>query len=69
MAKEFKHESSNYYAKKIYPILNELSIHSLIKEIEENDEQWEFAELGWGEAMDLVTKARNNGLDIQCIEI
>lgn len=55
--------------KKIYPTLNELPIKSLLEEIGENDVQWEFAELGWGEAMDLVRQARKKGLDIQFEEI
>lgn len=55
--------------KKIYPTLNELPIKSLFEEIGENDEQWEFAELGWGDAMDVARQAIKNGLDIQLEEI
>lgn len=55
--------------KKIYPTLNEMSKESLLGEIRTNDEQWKFAEMGWGEAMGIVRQARKKGLDIQIEEI
>lgn len=55
--------------KKLYPILNEVSVRVLLEEIRKNGEQWEFAEMGWGKAMDLVNQAAEKGLDIQIEEI
>lgn len=55
--------------KKLYPILNEISVRELLEEIRKNGEQWEFAEMGWGQAMDLVNQAAEKGLDIQIEEI
>lgn len=55
--------------KKIYPILNEVSVRVLLEEIRKNDEQWEFAEMGWGQAMDLVNQAAEKGLDLQIKEL
>lgn len=50
--------------KDIYPILNDVPIKELIQEVRKNNEQWVFAEMGFGQAMDLVKQAQLRGLRI-----
>lgn len=50
--------------KRLFPDLNCLTASQIIEIIRENDIQWEFAEMGWGNATDLAKHAQKAGLNI-----
>lgn len=55
--------------KSIYPALNDTSVKILLEEARKNSEKWEFAEMGWGNAMDMVAHAKKRGLDLEIQEV
>lgn len=50
--------------KKLYPKLNQLSTIEIYKIMKENEEKWQFAEMGYGFAVDFLRKAEKEGLKI-----
>ena len=55
--------------KNIYPVFKEVSVRILLEEARRNEEQWEFAEMWWGQAVDIMELAKEKGLDILIEEI
>lgn len=50
--------------KKLYPELNKLSTVETYKIMKENEKKWQFAEMGYGFAVDFLHKAEKAGLKI-----
>lgn len=55
--------------KKLYPKLNEMSSVQIYNMADKDEIQWKFAEMGWGNAMDLKNAAEKLGLEIMVEEI
>lgn len=55
--------------KNIYPVFKEVPVRILLEEARRNEEQWEFAEMWWGQAVDIMELAKEKGLDILIEEI
>lgn len=55
--------------KNIYSVFKEVPVRILLEEARRNEEQWEFAEMWWGQAVDIMELAKEKGLDILIEEI
>lgn len=55
--------------RKVYPKLKALSTAAIYNIVQKNQQQWQFAEMGWGLAVDLAEEARAFGLDIIVEEV
>ena len=62
--KEISKNKQIVILKKLCPELKELSLSNIYDILVKNKEQWEFAEMGWGNAVDLVNEAQKLGLTI-----
>ena len=55
--------------KKLCPQLNKFSASKIYEIVREKDEQWQFAEMRWGEAMDFLKEARKKRLNVIIEEV
>lgn len=62
--KEYSRYKQIIILKKLYPKLKELSSYTTYDIVKKNKTQWQFAEMGWGNAIDFADKARKMGLCI-----
>ena len=50
--------------RKLYPKLKELSTANIYEIVQKNKQEWQFATMGWGNAVDLANEAKILGLNI-----
>ena len=55
--------------KKLCPQLNKFSASKIYEIVREKDEQWQFAEMRWGEAMDFLKEAQKKRLNVIIEEV
>ena len=55
--------------RKICPHLKELLIARIYEIVQEKGEQWKFAEMRWGDAMEVFQEAQRNGLNVIIEEV
>ncbi len=55
--------------RKLYPKLKELSTANIYEIVQKNKQEWQFAKMGWGKAVDLANEAKLLGLNIIVEEI
>lgn len=67
--KEISRNKQIILLKKLYPKLNEMSLVQIYKMANQDEVQWKFAEMGWGNAVDLKNAAEKFGLEIVVEEI
>ena len=55
--------------RKICPHLKELLIARIYEIVQEKGERWQFAEMRWGDAMDIFKEAQRKGLNVIIEEV
>lgn len=55
--------------RKLCPQLNEISLSRIYQIVQEKGERWQFAEMRWGDAMDIFKEAQRKGLNVIIEEV